>query len=518
MDKVNKYGIFELEFHGPSEGNPFTAVDFSAEFTFKNRSQTVSGFYDGGGVYKLRFMPDTEGEWRYSTKCNVSELDGISGVFECLPALPGNHGPVRVLGRFHFAYDDGTPYYPFGTTAYNWTNQTPDIVLETIKTLSENGFNKNRYSPFPKHYLYNLNEPQLYPYEGGFVEGRKDVSEVSMPGFIGGGASKAYTFDFTRFNPEFWRQFESCVFEMDKLGIETDLILFHPYDRWGFAHMSKEENLLYIRYIVARLGAVKSIWWSMANEYDLFFDRKEPDWELYAKQVVQWDATGHLRSIHNCRGVYDYTKGWVTHVSIQREDYHSHVELTHKWREQWQKPVVVDEICYEGDIDSGFGNITGEELTKRFWDVAVRGGYCTHGETYLREDDVLWWAKGGRLTGSSPERIAFLRQINERIGQIDPSPSMEWDLPWGFSSRKFTFESMNPFNPISYAAEKMLCYFSFARPAKRTFHLPANVSYNIEIIDTWNMTVTKLDGAYSGTVTIPLPAKQYIAVLFTMAE
>ena len=512
---MKKYDIFELTLQGPTDGNPFTEVDLRAKFSFMNYKRIVSGFYDGDGVYKIRFMPDREGEWSYTTISNSGELDGKEGSFVCDPAIPGNHGPVRVMSKFHFAYDDGTPYYPYGTTAYNWTNQEPSLVAQTIETLKTSSFNKVRYSPFPKYYLYNTNEPQLYPYEGGLASGVKDASKVSMPGFFSGKPSEAYKFDFSRPNPKFWHQFEECVFTLDDLGIETDLILFHPYDRWGFSQMTREENLLYMRYIVARLGAVKSIWWSMANEFDLFFNRNEEDWEIYARALEEWDAAQHLRSIHNCRDPYDYSKSWITHVSIQRIDYHSHVELTHKWREKWQKPVVVDEICYEGNIESGFGNLPGEELTKRFWDVVVRGGYCTHGETYLRDDEILWWSKGGWLNGSSPKRIAFLRKLNERIGPIDPSPVMEWDLPWGLSGKQFKYETKSPFSPFSVAADKMLCYFSFAQPAVRTFNLPVDVPYEVEIIDTWEMTITKLNGKFSGPSRISLPGKQYIAVLFT---
>lgn len=519
MSQINKYSMFELTLNGPSSGNPFTEVDLRATFSYLNYKKVVSGFYDGDGVYKVRFMPDKEGSWEYVTSCNVSELDGKSGSFECIPALEGSHGPVRVKDRFHFAHDDGTPFFPVGTTAYNWTNQSPEIVEQTIKTLGEAPFNKVRYGPFPKHYLYNSNEPMLYPYEGGLKEGVDSFTEVSMPGFMGGGVSEAYRFDFTRFNPAFFRQFEQCVIKLGEMGIETDLIIFHPYDRWGFSQMSVEQNLLYIRYLVARLGSIPSVWWSMANEFDLFRNWTVEDWELYARTVCEWDASEHLRSIHNCTTVYDHNRPWITHVSYQRVDYHSHVELTAKFREQWQKPFVMDEICYEGDLDAGFGNITGEEMTKRFWDVVVRGGYCTHGETYLRDDEVLWWAKGGWLTGTSPDRIAFLRKIQERIGYITPQQGrMDWDLPWGYAGKTFTYETGFPMMPTRMGAEYMLCYFSFARPAKRSFRLPPDKKYEIEVLDTWDMTTTKLEGTYSGNIEIKLPGKPYIAVLFSMVD
>lgn len=47
------------------------------------------------------------------------------------------------------------------------------------------------------------------------------------------------------------------------------------------------------------------------------------------------------------------------------------------------------------------------------------------GETYLSDDDVLWWAKGRKLKGKSPERIAFLRELMESL----PSAIEPWYEP-----------------------------------------------------------------------------------------
>ena len=76
---------------------------------------------------------------------------------------------------------------------------------------------------------------------------------------------------------------------------------------------------------------------------------------------------------------------------------------------------MVDECCYEGNIPWDRGNISGFELVHRFWTVCMQGGYCTHGETYLNEEEVLWWSKGGKLVGESPARIGFLREILESL-------------------------------------------------------------------------------------------------------
>ena len=51
------------------------------------------------------------------------------------------------------------------------------------------------------------------------------------------------------------------------------------------------------------------------------------------------------------------------------------------------------------------------------------------GETYLSDDDVLWWAKGGKLKGKSPEGIAFLREVMESLpGALEPWDEPVWTL------------------------------------------------------------------------------------------
>jgi hypothetical protein len=64
-DPIRKWEVFELVLTGPSTGNPFVEVQWTATFALGHRTIAVDGFYDGAGKYKLRFMPDTEDEWSY---------------------------------------------------------------------------------------------------------------------------------------------------------------------------------------------------------------------------------------------------------------------------------------------------------------------------------------------------------------------------------------------------------------------------------------------------------------------
>src|SRR4029079_7049688 len=111
---VEQWVAYEVSLPGPSKGNPFVDVNLSARFTSDDESVDVDGFYDGDGVYRIRFMPSRRGEWHFETASNHSELNRKTGHFTCVAPSPDNHGPVRVSNTFHFAYADGTPYRQIG--------------------------------------------------------------------------------------------------------------------------------------------------------------------------------------------------------------------------------------------------------------------------------------------------------------------------------------------------------------------------------------------------------------------
>jgi hypothetical protein len=221
--EVPIWGICEIRLKGATVNNPFIDVNLSAVFKNNGRLLQQEGFYDGNGVYTIRFMPDTQGEWTYITKSNSKELDGISGKFLCVSAQPGVHGPVYVRNTFDFGYADGTPYYTVGTTCYAWVWQGDEMVNKTLETLKNTAFNKIRMAVLPKQYdVYIQNEPLCYPFEG----------------------SKEKGWDFSRFNPLYFQYFEDKVSRLAELGVEADVIIFHPYDggKWGFDKMPREVN------------------------------------------------------------------------------------------------------------------------------------------------------------------------------------------------------------------------------------------------------------------------------------
>jgi len=498
---IERWDYFELSLEAQAPGNPFLDVTLEAEFSYQQRVIRVSGFYDGDNTYRLRFMPDMEGTWHFKTYSNLADMDGKTGEFPCVPPTGNNHGPVRVVDSYHFAHEDGTPHHPVGTTCYVWNHQGDELEAQTMATLKDAPFNKMRMCVFPKRYRFNTNEPPLYPFEGE-VKGTWDASQ------IGNHRAQPPTnyWDFTRFNPAYFRKLEKHILELRDLGIEADLIIFHPYDfgAWGFDQMPAEVNDRYLKYLVARVSAYRNVWWSFANEYDFMPHLDLNDWDHFFKLVQANDPYDHLRSIHNGHVLYDHSKPWVTHVSLQ------HFDLVRmpEWLTQYGKPVVVDEPGYEGDISRAWGSFSAEYLVEVFWLGFACGGYVGHGETYWNEEEILWWSKGGKLHGDSPARIAFLREIIEDI----PKPGL---FPYASSEEQRTVIPEGAYRGMACghkAEDYYMLYLGRHQPRFRLFNLPEDNTYQIDIIDTWNMTIDRAADAVSGHVEVELPRNKYLAL------
>ena len=292
METCRRWDIFELRIPGPSEGNPFTDESINGVFSSGSEEIPVKGFYDGNGEYVVRFMPSSEGKYSYRITASFGEEH--SGSLEVLPPAEGNHGPVRADGR-RLVYADGTPYFSIGTTCYVWELQSDELIDETIKSLEESSFNKIRFCIFPKHYDYNLGEPCSYPYVGTPMDSsvltRENFGEYT-------GKTAGNDWDLTRFNTAHFRHIEDCIRSLGRLGIEADLILMHPYDRWGFSSMPHEADLMYLSYVVARFSAFHNVWFSLANEYDLMRQKSVSDWESFGELVSKEDPYHHMLSVH----------------------------------------------------------------------------------------------------------------------------------------------------------------------------------------------------------------------------
>ena len=503
METIEKYGIFEYTVKGVPSSAP---TEGAATFRNGETVRQVHAFLTGAGEYRIRFMPEEEGLWNYQISICGREQEGT---LQCVPNTGENHGKVMADGDC-FRYTDGETYIPFGTTCYAWIHQTEELQEQTIKSLSESPFNKIRMCVFPKSMPYNNNNPDCYP----FLKKEDGAWDVNRPDLV------------------FWEKLDKRIMQLGELGIEADLILFHPYDRWGFAELSQEDSLTYLEYCVARLAAYRNIWWSLANEYEMLFRKSAEDWDAYGEMLQEQDIYGHLISVHDIFAPYPKRK-WMTHCSIQYQA--SDLDKVLRWRQEYQIPVVIDECGYEGDLPFNWGSLTAFEMVHRFWWVMLRGGFCTHGETFHREDEILWWAKGGRLYGESAPRIAFLKALLYSLPGKRHLAEMDGKNPNEADTKDTEEDSLRPFlNRLADAPEEAretfmavvrplrlegetwyLEYFNRNRPVYADLHLAKNRKYRAEVIDIWNMTREMIGEDLSGDVRVSLPAKEGTAILVT---
>ena len=512
QQQVQQWDRFEVVLKHVYNGNAYSNVKLTAKFSGKDTTYIVNSFYDGDNTFKIRFMPEKTGTWNYVTSSNVKQLNNQKGSFECVSAAGANHGIVRVSNTYGFKYADGKQYYPVGTTAYAWNHMGKELQATTLQSLKTSGFNKVRMCVFPKNYNLVKEEPELYPFSSTGTEKGPNGME-----------RKAW--DFTTFNPEFFRVLEKQIDELNNLGIEADLILFHPYDkgRWGFDSLPMDVNYKYIKYITARLGSFRNIWWSIANEWDLVKYKSHDDWIALSKSVSEADPYHHLESIHGSTAKYiEYWLPWFTHVSIQDEGPVLHWGAAVILRNAYYKPVIYDEVGYEGNLTNRWGRYSGEEMTYLMWMGAIGGTYVTHGESYMFKDatDTIFWAKGGIFKGSSWKRAGFLRKILEEAGgPLEPSDG----------SRDFKTSSSGNGRYIIYFGQEMNETWEFNLPAGNGSFgkITGGKKYKVEIIDTWDMTVKPVAGVFETAAVedyrlydrerkkIWLPMKPYIALRIT---
>ena len=161
------------------------------------------------------------------------------------------------------------------------------------------------------------------------------------------------------------------------------------------------------------------------------------------------------------------------------------------------------------------------------WTALMGGTYVTHGECFCTEPDYYtgfsFLATGGKFKGTAPKRIRFMRGIIESL----PHPLLLADNSW---------------DPLTASGGEghYLIYFGHERQREWLFSLPAkNASFTrlqggerfkVEIIDTWNMTITECKETFETKPAaakrmtdvrgrkVKLPGKPYIMLRITRVE
>ncbi|MCS7221525.1 MAG: DUF5060 domain-containing protein [Anaerolineae bacterium] len=226
--------------------NPFLDARLSGVIiTPDGREIGITGFCDSedGSLYRIRFMPGQEGDYRYRLHFQgTNKPVETQGVFRCVPST--RPGIVRVdpAHPYHFLREDGSRPFVLSKTA--WLLAVAKNALDFIDQAAARGFNCLRFA-LETDYFFTEVGKDVWPWGGSRL----------VP-------------DFTRFAVRFWQRVEVLVQHAAQHGVLMQPVIFCRLRREPPAPIPDPEMERYWDYLLARLAPFANILaWELFNEY-----------------------------------------------------------------------------------------------------------------------------------------------------------------------------------------------------------------------------------------------------------
>ena len=325
--------------------NPiYNVKEFKAVFTAPSgRTKIVNGFWDGDNDWKVRFLPDEIGWWKWETTCSDIENSGLhlkKGKFECVKNpntdLLFQKGAVKhQAGSYYLSYNDGTPFFWLACTAWNGALKSNDEEWA--------------------HYLnqrkeHNYSVIQLVTTEWrGCDKNAEGLTAIDGAGNI-------------RIHPEFFKRIDQKIDEANALGFVVSPVVLWALPVGEGRHLSPgytlplDEAVLLAKYIVARYQG-NHVVWTLGG-----------DGSYYGVQEMKWKEIGRRvfnKIDHAPVTLHPHGTSWVGDIYAREDWYnlmgyqssHSNAERTVNWinkgpvSKMWSKlkpmPYINMEPCYE---------------------------------------------------------------------------------------------------------------------------------------------------------------------------
>lgn len=396
-------------------------------------TKTVRGFWDGGDIWKVRFMPDEIGTWTFisnSSDKGNSGLNQIEGSFECKASESEldlyQKGPIiHFPGTYQLRHQDGTPFFWTACTAWNGalksTQEEWDYYLENRLENS-----------------YNTIQLVTTQWRGSEKNGEGEVA------FTGSG--------HIQINPEFFKRIDERIEEANRKGL-----LVSPVILWALPfgegtefspgyYLPIREAVILAKYIVARYQG-NHVLWNLGGDGKYYGDL-EDRWKSIGEQVFgegkyQGLVTLHPHGLSWIGDTYE-DEPWYEVYTYQSS--HSKAEGTVNWinkgpvTDRWSKirplPFINSEPLYE-DIQK---DASPQDIRNAwYWSVfATPVAGITYGANgiwpWLREGEeienhgpsghVSRWKESLELPGSI--QMGYLNQLFSRFNwwELKPNQSL----------------------------------------------------------------------------------------------
>ncbi len=362
--KVGKWDLLELSLKNEKiYDNPFQDVLLIGEFTHipSKSEQKLYGFYDGGTVWKIRFMPDREGEWRYKIYFSDASKKPLEGNFICIPSKI--KGPLKIYqkNKIWFSYADGTPFYMFAFEAGE-VDVLPElgVLEETLDFLQKYGFNT-------------------------IVGPHCGLSETPGVGYRAPWVNTGSGFDFSRYDLRFWRNMDKVIFALKKRNM-----FLIPFNIFGGTNnvprMPEEEWENFIRYWTARWSGFYNVTFQPISEWEEGF---KPEEVLQILSLIRkYDPWKRLISVHSrnysrkalqipSSQLYDY---FTLQDKLTDRDYWKYGNTMKEIREVAEKPILAQECIWEGNGYQGEAGLDIDNMRRGSWTILLSGAYLSYGD------------------------------------------------------------------------------------------------------------------------------------------
>ncbi|HXK61475.1 MAG TPA: DUF5060 domain-containing protein, partial [Acidobacteriota bacterium] len=457
---TDRFGRFEVFFQATGNyANPYLEVEANAIFERPDGNQwKIPLFWKQDNIWGLRISPDIEGWWSFRVESSDPGLNKAAGRFECQPS--GRRGSIQPMTSFpyHFAYQDGTPMWFMGDTA--WALFTDNItekhnreaVYRYIEARAAQGFNVLHSMLLSEAGWGNLGGP---PFD--------DIGKGQI-------------------NPGYWEEVDKRLDYLNQEGLVAGLALAWGDKRrvepFAWKHLGDmKAKKRYARYIAARYSAF-NVYFIVAGEWHAEIETTSGateesvrrDFTAFGEALQKADPHGRMIAIHPMiehGSVREFNEsGWMSFGDYQQNYHHIHQRILQS--RVYGKPVVNSEYGYylrdaDGDGIPDKDNSTSLDIIRHAtWDIVMAGGYFVtgFGTTYFG---------GYRDPGPFDVTAAKNKVWEEQVQNIKRVFSgIEW---WKLEPRDDLVRSddarMSDRRYLGRAAPPEVAYWCLAQPGRR---------------------------------------------------
>jgi hypothetical protein len=320
--------------------DPFRDVRLDVTYSRPDGS-TVDfwGFYDGDSTWRIRFMPDQTGEWRYEASFSDG-AEGLRGTFDVVPSeLPGMLS-VEEDNPIWFGFKDGEPLlvrsFHVGDRffAENWDDPADE----------GDGEARTRFLNWVQRQGYNMLSVASH-YLNRDVDGRG--ARWDTPDLWLGDAERP--------EPAEYRKMETVL---DTLAARH--LMVYPFA--GFFGKESDyprdeaDRELYVRYTLARIAPYWNILLLVGGPEPLLDDNPYLTFEEVndlGELIQRLDVFDHPLSVHNPGGGDPFMEAaWLSYGTLQGPKTLAYDELSRGLRENHhpEKPLYAQETLWPGNM------------------------------------------------------------------------------------------------------------------------------------------------------------------------